>query len=104
MAGDLGYVTEEYGLFEGKPITRAEFDDGATVQKGKVVPLRGKAELRVRYLTPYNFVIASHASPLNTPSFDDHLQTILNAMLRESERIEILVEAIKRLPAQHLLE
>ena len=36
-------------------MTRAEYDDGATVIDGKVVDLNGKAKLRIRYITPYNF-------------------------------------------------
>ena len=46
-----GYVTEEYGLIDGKlPITRAEYDDGAAMLYGKPVVKRACQTTR----SPYN--------------------------------------------------
>jgi hypothetical protein len=37
MIKESGYYNEEYGVLEGVPITRAEYDDGAAVIYGKVI-------------------------------------------------------------------
>lgn len=97
---DHGYENEEYGLFEGRFITRAEYDDGHATIDGKVVKTVGKAALRSRYITPYNFVIAAHGSPINNPDFDEYLETkLMEALQNNPERaIEELGEAVRRLP------
>jgi hypothetical protein len=53
------YMSEEYGLWQDRSITRAEYDDGAVVIDGKPI-LISRAELKVRYLTPYNFLLGAH--------------------------------------------
>ena len=63
----IGYASEEYGLFQNIPITRACYDDGAAVVDGVVMDISG-AELRVRYLSSYNFLIASQSSLLTRMS------------------------------------
>lgn len=71
-----GYYSEEFAVF--KPtldspeyiISRQEFDDGAAIINGKILPLGGKAKLRIRYLTPYNFIIAAKDSPYNSKEFE----------------------------------
>jgi len=50
------YYFEEYGLWNGKAITRQEYDDGATVINGKPERVSG-AQLRLKYITPYNFIL-----------------------------------------------
>ncbi len=57
------YYFEEYGLFNGIPVTRNEYDDGAAIIGGEHVDIEPKCELRVRYLTPYNFIICGKFSP-----------------------------------------
>ena len=59
-----GYYFEEYGIFGDKLVTRAEFDDGATVVNGKVVQLQN-VDLRVRYITPFNFILCGIDHVLN---------------------------------------
>ena len=94
-----GYSSEEYGLVDGgQLVTRAEHDDGAATIGGQLVDIRGRNELRVRYLTPFNFVIAAHGSPINNHEFDEYLTDILNAMLRGEDRLQDLARAIHRLP------
>lgn len=80
---DLGFVSEEYALFKGKPIPREHYDDGATMKGGKVIPLNGLAELRHRYLTSYNFIITSVDSPYNSGKFDRESREIMNGLLTE---------------------
>jgi hypothetical protein len=93
-----GYSREEYGLFEGKPISRAEYDDGAAVIDGKPVDLHGKAELRVRYLTPYNFIIAAQNAPINNGGYDKRRNEVLNEVLTGKLALEHLVDELHKLP------
>jgi hypothetical protein len=98
---EVGYDYEEYGLFMGRHrITRSQFDDGSAVIAGNLVDTRGKSRLRVRYITPYNFLIAPIGSPINNIMFDQQLEAILNEALtgdREAA-IERLRKAVRRLP------
>jgi hypothetical protein len=65
--GEFGYYWEEYGLADGvHPINRAELDDGAAVINGVLQDIRGRNVLRVRYVTPYNFVIAARMARPST--------------------------------------
>lgn len=93
-----GFAREEFAVFEGKFINRAEYDDGATVINGEPTKLEGKAELRVRYLSPYNFIIAPQNSPINNGRFDALRDDLLNGILKGEKIIDELVEALLRLP------
>lgn len=93
-----GYAKEEFSLFHERPVTRAEYDDGAAVIDGRVVRLNGEAQLRERFLTPYNFLIAAHESPINNDRFDEPCNEMLNRILRGEATIEELSTAILKLP------
>ncbi len=93
-----GYAKEEFALFRGRPITRAEYDDGAATFDGRVVELNGEAELREIFLTPYNLIIAPHESPINNNDFDQARDELLNKILRGQATIEDLTAAILKLP------
>jgi hypothetical protein len=54
----FGYASEEFAVFQGRYINLNEANDGATVVNGEPVSTEGQAEFRVRYLSPYNFIIA----------------------------------------------
>lgn len=98
----FGYCWEEYGLYKGEPmVTRAEYDDNAAVINNALVELGADVELRVRYITPYNFLIAAHESPINNSEFDRRLEDLLNAMLGEGESIDALSQEILKLPKKH---
>jgi hypothetical protein len=92
-----GYAGEEFALFRGRPITRAEYDDGAAVIEGNVIDLNGEARLRERYLTPYNLIIAPHESPINTDQFYELRADILNRILRGEATVEELTSAVLKL-------
>ncbi|WP_163397471.1 hypothetical protein [Flavobacterium fluviatile] len=82
----FGYSREEYGLikyfwFWRKPISREHYDDGATIIRGKVVNA-DDAELRVRYISDYNFIIAAKGSPYNSAKFDKESKRYLNGILK----------------------
>ncbi len=93
-----GYAKEEFALFRGRPITRAEYDNGAATFDGRVVELNGEAELREIFLTPYNLIIAPHESPINNNDFDQARDELLNHILRGQATIEDLTAAILKLP------
>ena len=94
-----GYCTEEYGLYKGETkVTRAEYDDNAAIINGELVEMGGDVELRVRYVTPYNFVIAANGSPINNNRFDRKLRDLLNAMLINGESIDMLSKEVLKLP------
>lgn len=100
LEGDaFGYYWEEYGLVDGRHlITRAEYDDGAAKINGELQDIHGRNVLRCRYVTPYNFVIAAHGSPINNSNFDQTLEVILRGMLSGDATIEELVNAVGKLP------
>lgn len=96
---ETGYIDEEYGLVDGRlPISRPEFDDGATVLYGEPIDIRGRAELRIRYITPYNFIIAPNGSPINNGAFDSKLESMLNDILRGRDIFYDMCKEIWSLP------
>lgn len=94
----LGYASEEFALFKGKYISREEYDDGAAVIDGEVVALDGNAELRTRYLAPYNFIIAPVGSCINNQGFDEVRVQMMDGMLNGSCTIEQIAERVRALP------
>jgi hypothetical protein len=97
--GRFGYASEEYGLVdESLPVTRAEYDDAAAIIEGKPVDIGGRVKLRARYLSPYNFLIAPHTSPINNNEFDYQLEGYLNGLVRGEDKFDEMVSEIRRLP------
>lgn len=93
-----GFAREEFGLFRGRPVSRAEYDDGSTVIDGEVIDMSGESQLRVRYVTPYNLLIAPLDSPINNNRFGRHRDEMLNAILKGEAPLETLVGAVLQLP------
>lgn len=101
-----GYAAEEYGLYAGSHIfNRGEYDDGGTYIDGVYVDTTGNSTLRVRYLTPYNFIIAPQDSPVNNMEFDSVLVSYMNRALNEDAKlvIEELSREVAQLPL-HLIK
>jgi len=96
------YYFEEYGLWQNKMVTRQECDDGAAIIDGKPVKIRG-AELRLRYVTPYNFILCGGDHVLignsNEPSIDIELTKLLDEILLGKKMIEDLVDFVDNLPS-----
>lgn len=96
---DFGYSWEEYGLIKNRigwktPIRREEYDDGATVVRGKVKDLQDP-ELRIRYLSKYNFIIAAKGSPYNSKKFDRLSKEYLNKILRNEIEPKVFFDLLK---------
>jgi hypothetical protein len=95
----FGYSWEEYGLIKNRlgwttPIRREDYDDGATVIRGEVRNAMD-AELRVRYLSTYNFIIAAKGSPYNSRKFDRASKIYLNGILKGEVEPDAFFEFLK---------
>lgn len=95
---EIGYRSEEYAKFRDIKISRNEYDDGAAIIDGKPVEIGGEAELRVRYLSPYNFIIAPQGTPINNYKFDFKRRELLKGIIFGHQTVEQLVEEVLRLP------
>lgn len=95
-----GYYSEEFGVYRRKYLVkRSEYDDGAATIDGNLIELDWRStELRARYLSPYNLVIAAFDSPINNSSFDKLFGGIMNSILRGDANIEDLNRAVLELP------
>lgn len=93
-----GYCHEEYALYNGNAIKRTEYDDGAANIDGKIVELNGKAELRIRYLSPYNFIICAHFNPINNNQCDYQMEKYLNGILAGNRTVDDIRHYIENLP------
>ena len=95
-----GYCSEEVCLFRGRYLKRTFFDDGAAEIDGHLVDLGDEAELRRRYLSKYNFVLAGQDSATNNTGFEQHLHSLMNEILLHPASFDQLVQAVERLPKQ----
>lgn len=94
----FAYYWEEYGLVDGiHLVTRAEADDGSAMIDGRLQSLRGRMQIRSRYVTKYNLIIAAAGAPLMDMSYDYTLEGHLNAMLKGEDRLPVIVEESLRL-------
>jgi hypothetical protein len=95
----FGYDYEEFGVYKGKHyVTRKEFDDNAAKISGKLVTLGSEVEIRTRYITPYNMVIAPAMSPINNNEFDERLVAWMNQLLQDHSKLDELVREVNELP------
>jgi hypothetical protein len=90
---DIERSVYEFGLYKKIPISRQEYDDGSAVIKNKVVETR-TAELRVRFISDYNFIIAAKQSPFNSNEFDVFSKPKFNKILAGTLSIESFIEEI----------
>ena len=95
----FGYCWEEYALFRGNyKVTREEYDDDAAMIEGQLTDFNGEAELRARYLTPYNIIIAAANSPAGKRRFDNERKKLMDGILQGTSTVEDLAKAILDLP------
>ena len=94
----FGYCSEEYGLFDKQyKVTRAEYDDNTAMINGELIDFDGDIELRIRHITPYNFIIAAQNSPINNSRFDQTLKQLMNNLLKGTTSLEQVEEVISQL-------
>lgn len=95
---EVGYFfSEEYAIWNGRPIRREEYDDGAALIDGKPVRI-SNAEVRVRFLTPYNFIVCGGRHVSNDVAVDWEIARVLDAILRGEQYVDDLVTFVKALP------
>ncbi len=68
-----------------------EYDDGTAVINGKVVDMKNEAELRIRYLTPYNFIICAQFNPVNEKN-DSIMKIYIDGILQGRYSINDIVK------------
>ena len=91
------YEYEEVALWKGRFIAREDYEDGATLVDGKPTRVEG-AEIRQKYLTPYNFIICGNRHVINENVHDAKLNGLLDAILKETGTVNELAEFIDALP------
>ncbi len=89
---------EEYGIWNGNLITRAEYDDGAAVINGHVVDVTDGLVLRERYLTPYNLIICAKYNPINAIGIGGKVKKMMDDILRGTISFEEIIKYIEELP------
>lgn len=96
------YHSEQYAIVDGTHlITSNEFDDGSARIDGSLQKISGRAELRCRYVTPFNFILAAQDSPINNSKADQALEALLNGMLAGHTDLQEVVDFVGKLPKQH---
>ncbi len=68
-----------------------EYDDGTAVIDGIVVDMKNEAELRIRYLTPYNFIICAQFNPVNEKN-DSIMKIYIDGILQGRYSINDIVK------------
>lgn len=66
---------------------------------GKVVDLEkeGGASLRIRHLTPYNFIICAQFNPINKSKYDSIMKQILEGILEGENTVEDIAAFVEGL-------
>lgn len=100
---EFGYADEEFGLFNGTPIKREEYDDGAAIINGEYVDTIN-AKLRCRFLSKYNFIIVAKSSPYNSREGNLLGSRYMNAILKGESSIEEFAEEAQLLQKNHMDE
>ncbi|MDX1943266.1 MAG: serine/threonine-protein kinase [Saprospiraceae bacterium] len=99
---NIGYF-ERFAIYNNKIIRVEDHEDGATEIGGKIVNIAGKSEERMRYLTPYNFIICAKFSPYNAESkVELEIDEIFDRILLENLPIENLLNVFRKLPKHHM--
>lgn len=91
-------------LFFLKKVTKQEEDDGHTKIFGKFIKMkRENVEIRCRFLTDYNFIIAAKGSAFNNHVFDQTSGDYFRDLLDEKISIEDFHKYLMRFPKPYNL-
>jgi hypothetical protein len=86
-------VNEEYSVWNGRALTREEYDDQATIVDGRPVRING-AELRLRYLTPFNLLLCGNRHVINEPVHDGAVTRLMDGLLSDKHTLRELVKYV----------
>lgn len=75
--------SEEAGFFNGKYISRAEFDDGFALIDGEVIQLDGTEKIRIRNLKRSFLILAPNGSTFNNVANDRQVHDIFKLLLSQ---------------------
>jgi hypothetical protein len=95
---------EEYGLVDGKiPVTREALDNGEAFINDELTDIRGRVEVRFRYIKPYNFIIIPDQSSIRNNEFVDPRRVVplgqyLDQILKGQDVLDRMCNAIRSLP------
>jgi len=96
------YYLEEYAIVDGEHlVSRSVYDDGTALIGGELQSIASRSELRSRFVTSYNFIIAAGGAPIFDSSYDRQLEEHLNAMLKGENRLDMIASDGTRLPTGH---
>lgn len=92
-----GVYYEEFAIFRKKFISIQDYDDGATIIRGKPVKIVD-AKLRSRTLIKYNFIICAKFAPYNSPDFSDKSKGYFMNLLENKISFEDFICWMNKLP------
>jgi hypothetical protein len=98
MRKTFGYCWEEVCVFRNQFLKRTFYDDGAAEIDGQIVDLGDEAELRTRYLSSYNLIIAAQDSGVNDNELDIRFEALMNEILERPAAFDQLAAAVRKLP------
>ena len=99
-----GYADEEYAIYKECAITRAEYDDGAAFINNEYVEFKETPQIRIRYLTKYNFIICSKLNPISCGTYDSLMKKILvdiNEGKATVKDLENIMEELPKVPNEY---
>ncbi len=94
---EYGFSTEYVGFWNGRYVKGEEYEDGFAELDGKVVKL-SNAESRTRYLSAYNFFLATQASAFSASENDEAVDNLCQSLLKGKLTIAQAVDDIGALP------
>lgn len=98
MVEKRGYAYEEFGIYKNMYIPRSHVDDGATEIDNKLITLGKDAIVRIRYLSPYNFIICAQNNPINHPGSWYLIKKYMNGILKKENTLSDFIEWLNTLP------
>lgn len=101
------FVYEEYGVYKilgfiRKKVSFQELQDGATTIFGRTI--YPYMQPRIRILKPFNFLITSFQSPINSSDFDQDSEEVLNGILSGSHELGDLVNMVNKFRPYDILK
>ncbi|WML34042.1 hypothetical protein [Clostridium sp. OS1-26] len=90
------YMSEEYALLDGAIITKAEYDEGTAVINGNLVDATN-SQLRIRYLSKYNFIISSINSLYNLNDYNKISEKYLDGISIGTHTLNEFISELNKL-------
>lgn len=93
-----GHIVREYfGYNEGKIYEPEQAEDGGAIIDGNYIQLKN-AEVRQRFLSPFNFILVAKFSPANSNDGNQLGEIFMDDILRGNKTFEDFISEYDRLP------